>query len=106
MNRADRTGRKPGRRAESGSQDRSKDRATDDRDEDGGQFVAFVAQGLELRCCYDFAIDEKFQPVGGSRAGGSSAALERSTEVEGSKFGFGGDADPSTRDARATRSGD
>ena len=39
--------------------------AFDDRDEYGGQFVAFVAQGLELRRCDDPTIDQEFEPVGG-----------------------------------------
>jgi len=37
----------------------------DYRDEDGGQFVAFGTERLQLRCGNDLSIDEEFQPIGG-----------------------------------------
>ena len=40
-------------------------RSFDDRDEYRDQFVALGSQGLQLRCGYDFSIDEQLQPVGG-----------------------------------------
>ena len=40
-------------------------RSFDDRDEDGGQFVAFGTERLQLRCGNDFSIDEEFQPIRG-----------------------------------------
>lgn len=40
-------------------------RSFDDRDEDGGQFVALGSQGLQLVRWDNFSIDKQFQPVGG-----------------------------------------
>ncbi len=40
-------------------------RSLDDRDEDGGQFVALGTKGLQLVRWHDFSIDEEFQPIRG-----------------------------------------
>ena len=37
----------------------------DDRDEDGGQFVALGTEGLQLGRRHNFSIDEEFQPICG-----------------------------------------
>jgi len=40
-------------------------RSFDDRDENGGQFVALGTKGLQFGRWHDLSIDEEFQPIGG-----------------------------------------